>query len=459
MSLFSAQPDLQNRPYSFAVSMLVHVTVIVLVFLGIFSAPKIKSPAFAERYAIRHLDLETLYPEVQRAAASAVDAERPHPKMHTPPSGGVEQEQKPVLRQVVQAPLARQTLLQTDLAKPLALSIEVQAPTILISNVSKIQSKTLVAPLPQSPPVTLAKPVIQRQNNAQRLADISIPASELAFSRHPLLPSTTSPLVVSGPKPTPPSSMTTAAGGAQSTSAQIVSLSETQMAKGHVALPPVNHSSASNSQGVLAAGKPTDQHAGHGNPSGTGGEASSKQGSGNASGSRNSAENGQGAGVALSTPPGTTRITRQKEGQFGAVVVGSTLQDRYPEIADVWNGRLAYTVYLPVGLSKSWVLQYSLSRAENAAASGNINHIDAPWPYSIVRPNIEPGAINADALMIHGFVNQVGRFEALAVAFPPEFAQTQFVLNALAQWQFRPATQNGQNVKVEVLLIIPEVQE
>jgi hypothetical protein len=61
--------------------------------------------------------------------------------------------------------------------------------------------------------------------------------------------------------------------------------------------------------------------------------------------------------------------------------------------------------------------------------------------------------------MVHGFVNQAGRFESLAVAFPPQFAQAQFVLNSLAQWQFRPATQNGQNVRVEVLLIIPDMLE
>jgi len=73
-----------------------------------------------------------------------------------------------------------------------------------------------------------------------------------------------------------------------------------------------------------------------------------------------------------------------------------------------------------------------------------------------VRPNIPPGAVDADALMIHGFVNQAGRFEALSVLFPPQFAQAQFVLDALTQWQFRPAAQNGQNVLVEVLLIIPE---
>jgi hypothetical protein len=58
--------------------------------------------------------------------------------------------------------------------------------------------------------------------------------------------------------------------------------------------------------------------------------------------------------------------------------------------------------------------------------------------------------------MVHGFVNQAGRFEALAIVFPMGFAQAQFVLNALAQWQFRPAMQSGQSAKVEILLIIPD---
>jgi hypothetical protein len=138
-------------------------------------------------------------------------------------------------------------------------------------------------------------------------------------------------------------------------------------------------------------------------------------------------------------------------------VVGSSLTEKYPETAELWSGRLSYTVYLPVGLAKNWILQYSLSRADSPA--GATTRVDAPWPYNIVRPNIAPGTIDADALMIHGFVNQAGRFEALSIAFPPEFAQAQFVLGALSQWEFRPATQNGQNIKVEVLLIIPEVEE
>jgi hypothetical protein len=59
--------------------------------------------------------------------------------------------------------------------------------------------------------------------------------------------------------------------------------------------------------------------------------------------------------------------------------------------------------------------------------------------------------------MVHGFVNEAGRFESLAVAFPPEFPQAQYVLSALAQWQFRPAAENGHPARVEVVLIIPEV--
>ena len=125
-------------------------------------------------------------------------------------------------------------------------------------------------------------------------------------------------------------------------------------------------------------------------------------------------------------------------------------------MSGVWNGRVAYTVYLHVGLTRSWVLQYSLSLSADASAGGAIARLEAPWPYNIVRPNLEPGAIDADALMVHGFVNQEGRFETLSIVFPQSFSQAQFVFAALEKWQFRPAMRDGQPAKVEILLIIPE---
>ncbi len=137
-------------------------------------------------------------------------------------------------------------------------------------------------------------------------------------------------------------------------------------------------------------------------------------------------------------------------------MVGASLEEKYPEMSAVWNDRVAYTVYLHVGLAKSWILQYSLPRAGDAAVGGNVTRLEAPWPYNIVRPNIAPDAINSDALLVHGYVNQAGRFESLAIAFPPQFPEAQFVLDSLKQWQFRPASQNGQTERVEVLLIIPD---
>jgi hypothetical protein len=131
------------------------------------------------------------------------------------------------------------------------------------------------------------------------------------------------------------------------------------------------------------------------------------------------------------------------------------MQDQFPELAGVWGDRLAYTVYLHVGLARSWILQYSLPRSDEAANAGSIARLEAPWPYSIVRPNLPHDSFDLNTLMVHGFIDQTGRFEALGIVFPPQFPLASFVLASLEKWQFRPATQNGQNARVEVLLIIP----
>jgi hypothetical protein len=176
-------------------------------------------------------------------------------------------------------------------------------------------------------------------------------------------------------------------------------------------------------------------------------------------GGGNGARAGSSEGPGGATGTGSltvAHITLPKNGRFGAVVVGDSLDTEFPEVAGVWSGRLAYTVYLHVGLSKSWILQYALPRANDAHSAGVVAQLMAPWPYSIVRPNLVPGSIDSDALLVHGYVNKGGRFESLSIAFPTDFTQGKFVLNSLQQWEFRPATQNGQAARVEVLLIIPE---
>jgi hypothetical protein len=152
-------------------------------------------------------------------------------------------------------------------------------------------------------------------------------------------------------------------------------------------------------------------------------------------------------------------IVLPKTGRFGVVVVGSALGEEYPEALQIWGDRVAYTAYLHVGLSKNWILQYSVLRSAEAANAGTIGRLEAPWPYDIARPNLTSRDLNTDALMVHGILTSAGRFESLAIAFPTRFRYTSFVLHALRQWLFRPARQNGQATAVEVLLIIPDELE
>jgi hypothetical protein len=214
------------------------------------------------------------------------------------------------------------------------------------------------------------------------------------------------------------------------TAARVISLSDLHMPDAGITVPAANESISTVASSGLAPGPTT--------------------------GSTQTADNST-AGSAVGSPAGTSdRISLPKNGQYGVVVVGASLEEEYPEANELWAGRMPYTVYLHVGLAKSWILQYSLPRAADAAAVGTIIHLDAPWPYDITRPNLPYADINADALMVHGFVNKDGRFETLAVVSPQQFPEEKFVLDALQQWQFRPAEQNGQNTDVEVLLIIPD---
>ncbi|HEY1256726.1 MAG TPA: hypothetical protein VGF01_18290 [Terracidiphilus sp.] len=468
ISLFSEQHEQNRRPLSILFSVVAHIVIVGLIVLGILTAPKIKPTKIAERYVVRHLDLESLDSEVQRAREE-VKPPRSHTPVHAASIAPKSEEVPPApLRMALQAPQGAQTLVQPDLPKPVALKVEIPVPTVVIWSGKPAPVKKVIAPTPAPPPmVTNFKPSVLRPNDEPNLTEVPLAPSALAVHSKPMLTGTTMPIVVSGPKPTPPAPLTTAKGAAaQPTPTAILSLSDHQMAKGPINLPPVNSSAIKPSQGMVAAIKPQEQ-AGHGSPTNqasekTDGKAGAQSDAGRSSQSAKTG-NPQAAaeqkGVGIESYAHAAHMVRPKEGQFGSVVVGSAVVDKFPEMAGLLSGKMSYSVYVPVGLPKNWILEYSLPRSGETASAGNVARLEAPWPFNIVRPNIAPGSIDADALMIHGYVNLEGRFEALTVAFPPQFEQTQFVLSMLNQWQFRPATQNGQNVKVEVLLIIPEIEE
>lgn len=476
ITIFSQRIDTSRQPASFLASILIHCGVIALLWFGIAYAPRIDSHASKARYTVRKLDLRTP-DQQQRSSKGAV--RYPGPRLASGKSAsGKFAAHRPVMRQIAHAQPGPQTLIQPDLPDHITLIQPVPVPLVLLWTPSKTPVKTIVAPLPEKPTASDVKPSLDRPNDEVNLADISVSAAPIPSVKLPLLPSTSSPVVVHGPNLAQLPPQTVSQNSASPTPATVMSLSDLQMKDGTITLPPVNETARTTAPGELSPGEARDAAApGDQNDpvkaTASGTEQSASFVAPNVPGAAPTVPatgpQGQPKGADSSATPSAsdtgniqsnqdsaTAITLPRNGRFGAVVVGDAMEDQFPEMAGVWNGRMAYTVYLHVGLSRSWILQYSLPRSADAEAAGNTIRLEAPWPYNIVRPNLDPGAIDADALMVHGFVNQSGRFEALSIVFPESFSQAQFVLSSLQRWQFRPAMQDGQSAKVEVLLIIPE---
>ena len=457
ITLFAESTDISQKPTSFLASIFFHCLVIGLVSFIVFYSPRLDRRASLQRYDLRRLDLSTPADVMPRPTTSKVNYPTPTPNKLNDPSTG----RPAVMRQIAQAPKGPQTLLQPDLAKKIQLPDSVQVPTIMVWAHNSAVVKTIVAPPPAKPTSANITPSPAPPTQEVNLADVSIATSKILHPKLAALPSTTSPIAVPGPEvQLAPTSISQVA--AKPSPAAVMSLSDVHMAQGTVVLPPVNESAGSKSQGQLAPGEAHDSAPGTGNQDGKGGSGKPIGTGSGSNGNAGTMANGRTADSQFPNGNGTgnqiraTKITLPKDGHFGSIVVGASLDDQFPEMTRVWAGRLAYTVYLHVGLAKSWILQYSLPLNEEAAAAGSISRLDAPWPYNIVRPNLEIDPSESEAIMVHGFVNQSGHFEGLKVVFPPQFPQTQFVLASLEQWQFRPAARNGQLERVEVLLIIPE---
>ena len=456
ITLFTDRLDTGQRPTSFIASIVAHAMAISLVWFSFaYKPPVIK--VVAEHYTIRQLDFHMPVPP-QRASKKNAAYPGRHPDATV--SASKETPHIPVLRLATHAITGPQTLIQPDLATNIKLPQPIPVPQVMIWSPSKVVVKNVVPPSPAKPTSADVKPSLDRPNREIPLADVNIASSSLPSVKLHVLPSTTSPVNVHQPDAAQMPPATASQQTAQPTPAAILSLSDLRMKDGTAVLPPVNQSAAKDSVGVVApgtAGKPASA-AGTSKPGDAGADKNAAFATGikpdTSTPATSPLPNSGDAAQARTTP-----IALPKDGHFGAVIVGDALDQKFPEIADVWSGRLAYTAYLHVGLKKSWILQYSLPPNTEASAGGTVARLEAPWPYSIVRPNLEPDSIDADALMVHGFVDEAGRFESLSIVVPESFAEARFVLAALEQWQFRPATQNGQNAKVEVLLIIPDELE
>jgi len=454
ISLFSERPLSSQRPTSIIISAVAHGLGVLVVTSGLLLRPQIIIPPPQERLAVRHLELEMPPPEPSRST----DNSKLYPGPKSPESKSDPGTAAPssVARQVAQLTPSKQTLLQPKL-KPQVLPEKTPVPTVVLWSMEIAQPKLVVPPLPQKTLSAKVQPAVAPPNEEPNLADIDMSSVDTPANQ-PVLPSTTSPLVVLAKDPAQAAPQTTSKSTAQPTPASIVSLSDLRT-QGTVILPPANQSASATSSGLIAPGSPEDVGKADGNKAGQGAALNGKATGAAKGAGADAGADPPAAGVGAGSFGSVARYVLPKDGQFGVVVVGTSLDETYPEAAELWGGRLAYTVYLHVGLRKSWILQYALPADAVVNAGGNAAKLAAPWPYTIVRPNLSAGAMTADAVMVHGFIDKAGRFASLAVAFPAQFQQAAFVLSSLRQWEFRPASEAGQPTAVEVLLIIPDEED
>lgn len=474
LSLFSSPPRSRQGSGSIVTSMLVHVAVFAWIYFGLKNVPHL-APYAPHRFTVRILNApppEPL-PPVPPALAHAV---QPAAAQTAPASAAPDQlaaAMPSVAETLAKLAPKQQILIQPDAPPQLLLDKPAPVPLALRWTPPKEPVKVITPAPTQKSIVARLRPTIEPPNEELKPADFKMTSSKAVTLLPTLPPSTTSPIVVRGPDPAQHIPETSSPKIHQAAPAQIMSLSDLHMKEGPALVPLANalsRPSAATSVGTSAVvsnstaptGQGTSQHPGTGAANGTNGEVE-KAANGTRPGPQTAVAAGPaspGADLGAGSADGriTTTVHLPKDGQFGVVVVGQAIAEQYPETVTIWAGRLVYTVYLHLGHGKAWILQYSLPANAIAATSTSVRP-EAPWPFDVVQPHLDPADYTADAVMIHGFVNLSGRFERLNVVFPTQFSQTKFVLSALQQWQFRPARQNGQLAQVEVLLIIPEQDE
>ena len=508
-----------SLPSTVSASLLVHAAVFLAVSFALEHMPHTTARPLPSRYALRVIEAIPTPPEpLQYSAAAAASGGAEHAAAGASAGHAAASSARARLPLAATAEAAPSdaapapVLIQPDLPK-IAVLHPPPVPSVVLWSADKTTSARIVPPPPQPPPASLRKPSIAPPLREPRIADISISSTAFKASLHLPEPATTAPIVRPAPAPPVQSLPHTAVAPSRVPSpARILSLSDLRMPGGPIALPPVNSaggarvsvmpspasttagSSGDASAAVALPGSGThtaDNAHGAGNGTGTapgasgqgahggsgttqlaangagsgshpghgGGNGASNDGAGGpgGSGTHSSPGNGSGDAAAGAGLLNATHLVRPHDGQFGFVVLGSNVKDTYPDIPDVWNGRLMYSVYLPMSQGKSWILQYSLPDSPQAAAAGG--RPDAPWPYDMMRPDRSAADSTGDPILIHGIVNATGHFEQLAVVFPAETPEATSVLRALKQWIFRPSRQNGRPVAVEVLLIVPALTE
>lgn len=211
------------------------------------------------------------------------------------------------------------------------------------------------------------------------------------------------------------------------------------------------------------SGGSTGTGSGHG--SGSGGSGG---GRGNGIGNGNSPfpdiviQGGSGRTTQKAAPAPTGSSPRQSS--YGITIVANGASGGGFKDFGVFHNEASYTVYLDMsdaGASgPDWTLQYALdSRPASGIMPLHSRSLLVP-PYAatkmLPRFSAEVAIRNrGSVIVVFGLINSKGNFEGLRVLQSPDASFNKLLLEALAQWVFRPAEVEGTPVPVKVLLGIP----
>lgn len=431
-AVLSTNIEAERRPLSVAsaivLSLAIHGAGLSLISSGLLHRPGVREEGLTQRYAIRTVDLHSPEQRTESAQSQEMGSLNGTQDSTAQSNAGME---------LAGDESGKQTLLQPDFRTHANLAVHAPLPALMIWMPELASTRIIVPPLPDQPTSVESRPSLDAPNEELTATDHPAAAANTIPRVRSAPAGTMSPLVLRTASPVRMAPATVSRSANQPTPTSVLSLSDLRMTEGTLMLPPVNETRAQHGSGGTASNG-SDAQKGHPNA-----------GSGSSIG----------ATETLATQDdlaGAVHIQLPKDGRFGIVAVGTSISDDYPETLPIWNNRVAYTVYLHVGLPKNWILQYAATHAANAASAGTVERLEAPWAYDIMRPNLISRDMNSDAIIVHGMLNETGRFESLAIAFPAHLVRGPFILHALQRWQFRPARQRGKPVSVEVLLIIPD---
>ncbi|MBV9501321.1 MAG: hypothetical protein JO138_18270 [Acidobacteriaceae bacterium] len=453
-------------------------------------------------------------PAASGGSESSVATESPAPPQHRqfklPPTSRVDK----VKQTLVQLDLPPSITLKQEIPLPtVVLWTQTELPKL---------RKPFIAPPVKAIPKVIQRlpsaPMLERPNLETNVADVNMASTILTDTPHLVHPPGVAPPVSTpGPEPAKEIPRIDVADSTQPSDANLVSLPSTPSRTANLlVLPPANqiapsdatngglshgtgaggednsHGSGTQGNGMSASGSSGAEGnavggklggrsgataggiggAGSGASGDSAGSGAGAAGAGNgsigagnggngtaAAGSGGNGSGADGSGGSIGTNlAGFTRITLPKDGKFGVVVTGASASTPYPESEGALSGKIVYTVYLRVGLRKSWILQYCLPKAVDGAKRGTATPLDAPWPFLMMRPD-HLNDFDPDYIMVHGMLTSAGQFDQLAMVFPAELDQRDLLLKSLKLWAFRPASRDGEPIAVEVLLIIPRETE